>query len=248
MNKCLHKIGRIGEQVPLIYKLKPYVLKLYHFIEQKRKKRLIRKKGLDVLSEFDQILTTNNITYSLVFGTLLGAVREKGFIKHDLDIDVGVWYDKDNSRIEKILTTAGFELIRRSETDNGEFGREDTYMKNGVQIDIFYFYPFYENIESKANAYTTVYIPFPGCSSIKESIAVKGGVMPIQLILPFSYEVERIPFESLFLPVVTNRLDFVEARYGKNWRIPDPTFVYPKMGDVKCKYRSDKLTKILVWK
>lgn len=246
MNLIFRKIVRIGEKIPIIKNLKPYALKVYNDFEIRKKKRLMKKKGLAILNEFDHVLTANHIPYSLVFGTLLGAVREKGFIKHDLDIDVGIWYDSDDKKIEKILIDSGFELIRRSETDDGKFGKEDTYMKDGIQIDIFYFYPYLE--DKDFNAYTTVFVPFTGYPSIKESIEAKGGVMPIQLILPFSREVVRVPFESLYLPTIKNSIDFVEARYGKNWRIPDPTFVYPKMGDVKCKYRSDKLTKILVWK
>ena len=248
MNSILHKLGKVSKKIPFLLKMKPYVLKVYNHLEKNRKKRLIKKSGLKILNQFDTILTTNDISYSLVFGTLLGAVREKGFIKHDLDIDVAVWSDTDEKKIEKILTEAGFELTRRSETDNGEFGREDTYAKEGVQIDIFYFYPYLDRSDNNCNAYTTVFIPFPDCDSVDESLKVRGGVMPIQLILPFSRDVERITFESLSLPVIKNRIDFLEARYGKNWRIPDPTFVYPKMGDVRCNYRSDKLTKILVWK
>lgn len=235
--RIIHKIGN----VPGLKIVKHYLLYIVNPIEEKIKRKRFLENGLTILNEFDNVLSSNNICYSLVFGTLLGAVREKGFIKHDLDIDVAVWYDYDYKLIDRLLMESGFQLIRHALTDDGRFGRELTYSKNGVQIDIFFFYP-YDDI----NAYTTVYVPFPGCDTMEDSIKKKGGMMPIQLILPFSHEYERIPFESLRLPVIKNRIEFLEARYGKNWTVPDPTFVYPKMGDVKCLYREDKITVVRI--
>ena len=43
---------------------------------------------LDLLSEFDDFCRSRNLTYSLSNGTLLGAVRHKGFIPWDDDVDV----------------------------------------------------------------------------------------------------------------------------------------------------------------
>lgn len=66
--------------------------------------RDIQLANLELLKELDYVCKQNNLTYWLDFGTLLGAIRHKGFIPWDDDIDVGMLrndYEKIIEAFEK---------------------------------------------------------------------------------------------------------------------------------------------------
>ena len=59
-----------------------------YFVDNKRKK--LWAVLLDMLYEFDNVCKRHNLTYYIIYGSLLGAVRHKGFIPWDDDIDMAM--------------------------------------------------------------------------------------------------------------------------------------------------------------
>lgn len=66
-------------------------------IESLRKIALVQ---LNIMDEIHRVCESENIRYYMIGGTLLGAVRHKGFIPWDLDIDIGMPRE-DYERFEK---------------------------------------------------------------------------------------------------------------------------------------------------
>ena len=73
--------------------------------------RLIQQAGLVLLKKVDRICRENNLTYWMDFGSLLGAVRHKGYIPWDDDLDISMLredYDRLLSLLDKELTQDGY--------------------------------------------------------------------------------------------------------------------------------------------
>lgn len=119
--------------------------------------REAQKMSLDVLIEFDRVCRENNLQYWLAFGTLIGAVRHKGFIPWDDDIDVMMPSSDYNKFIEigaSQLNPGYFLQTEKNEPQSGVGGgifkirKDNTLFLNdfdifstnyhrGVFIDVF---------------------------------------------------------------------------------------------------------------
>lgn len=199
---------------------------IYHFFHHDTAAEFVdelkvnfQKNGLKTLQTFDKVMTDNGFKYSLAFGTMLGAVREKGFIKHDADIDVYVWIENYSPQFLEVLQRNGFRLLHSFTVDEGRLGREDTIMLDGVQIDIFYLYP---AIPGRKYPYCCDFIVHSDCLSREHSVRKHGGLLPRRLEIPTSTEVVRVPFESLYLPILKNAKEYLSFRYGADYMIPNP--------------------------
>lgn len=115
----------------------------------------IQKIQIEMLIEVDRICKKNNISYNIIAGTLLGAVRHCGYIPWDDDADVALLreeYDKfvrackqdlDKTRFifQDFTVTEGYRWgygkLRRKGTRVVRKGQEHMQYHSGVFIDIF---------------------------------------------------------------------------------------------------------------
>lgn len=118
------------------------------------KMKQVWKVELDMLDEVDRICKKYGLTYFLVHGSLLGAVRHKGFIPWDDDLDIAMFrtdYDRflevatkelkeplslHTPMTEKDIFWGGFARIRNSQTtgiESKELGHKGNL---GIWIDL----------------------------------------------------------------------------------------------------------------
>ncbi len=116
--------------------------------------RILQLTELDIMLEFDRICRKNDIKYYIIGGTLLGAVRHKGFIPWDDDADIAMlradyerflqvcendldkekYYYHDRFRTEGYRW--GFGKLRKKNTTFVRPTTEDMPYEQGVYIDL----------------------------------------------------------------------------------------------------------------
>lgn len=112
---------------------------------------------LDIAKEFHKVCINNNIPYYMCYGTMLGAIRHKGFIPWDDDMDFCIdyqYYDKVIQALKnelppryKVLTrndkkgaVGGYLKIEDTRTILDEGNKLHIDENTGVFVDIFLLY------------------------------------------------------------------------------------------------------------
>lgn len=203
----MSKIRKKLRKISIIYI--PYRNFKIFFVNKIRNIKL-HNKGYQLLNEVCSNLKKTDISFFCAYGTLLGFVRDGGFIKHDLDIDMGILNDEKFNWdiLDEKLKEIGMNFDHGYILDNG-FISEKTYKRDGVSIDFFLY-----NVE-KENMFSYVFFK----KDINDTdFCVRVSYAPI---------VNQINFKKIgkvTVPIISNYNEYLERVYGKNWKVPDPNY------------------------
>ena len=145
---------------------------------------------------FNKIALKNGLKFGLVYGTLLGAIREHDFIAHDEDIDLFI-LKEDLDLFKSMLfdlRESGFDVIR--------YDRRDglcSIMRKGEYIDI--------------------YIMSPLVDGVRETL---GDPIPERYVTDLS----EYFFQGAFFYAARDAEESMIFCYGETWKIPIVTNHY----------------------
>jgi len=173
------------------------------------RKCLLRIYGYTTLNIIHNVMTKNSINYFIDFGTLLGFIREKGFIKNDLDIDIGIIYDNNLEIIVKRhLNNEKFVLLKEY-LYNGEVVQQ-SFIKYNIKIDINYYF--------NSNDKSICYLFYN--KKAEESISV------VKMEYNIISNTQDILINNNKYKIPRNYNILLEQKYGINWQIPDEKWIY----------------------
>jgi len=185
----------------------------------KSRKPAMDKYGVEALGKLYKCCQKFNVPIWFEFGTMLGAIREHGFIAHDFDIDTGMYYKDYSNRLERALFDEGFSikrefrLVENEDVDN-KTRTEITLFYKGVFIDIFFSF-----IDGDIR-YNYSY-----CSPKDKDLISKNYFCAKKYDYPLA-DMKEIDFLGIKFMIPSNADVCMKHTYGDNYMKPDPNFIH----------------------
>ena len=157
------------------------------------------------LSDLKIILDKNNQSFFLAYGTALGAYRDKKFIGHDPDIDIGIIFTDLNVNLSDIFKNTIFKIKHKLGHINNSYEISVKHKKTKINVDIFIFYHIIDDYYYAASHL------HPKCYLTNEEYCKWG-----QHIKDF----KKIKLGSNYYDIPSNTEEFLKDKYGEHFMTP----------------------------
>ena len=178
----------------------------------KRQKRL-QKHGPMVLERLHRLMQEHKVLYYCDYGTLIGFVRDNGFIKHDDDIDISIQPGAMKpSEVLKVFMDAGYGFLHGFNYEGRlmEFSVMDV---SGVSIDVFF--PTAMG-DGKVHGYQPIWEPTRQYPSEKANTV-------IEYDFTEATGIKTIKIVGTAALIPGNYDEVLTSEYGP-WKVPDAKF------------------------
>ncbi len=197
-----------GDSINAIEELKQAInlVKSYRKSRGNDAKPFVVCDGELALKDLKDILLSISVPFFLLWGTLLGVVRDGELIAHDKDLDVGINWDVDRQKVFKALLASNkFALLENTVSSPNTRWCIGVYHKEtNIVVDLFFF-------KSKAK--------YSYCGIDKAGELNK----PILSKVP-KFDISYMQWKDEKWPVPANPEGFLTDVYGDDWHKPDPNF------------------------
>ena len=208
------------------------LITLGYYIKWRQKKELIKQArlmklyGEEILTILNGICTSCDKSIWLEFGTLLGAYREKSFIHHDYDMDLGMYLDEYDTVFEERLISNGFKKKHHFIQYRGQenFLTEVTWEYEGFHVDIFLC------IRDNDNRHIFCY------GKKDEATFSQNKWEVLDYTLPEAYPLEKVYINNVICHAPASVAECLKKYYGDGFMTPD-----------KGSSATDKTDRVKVW-
>lgn len=200
--------GKLIGKIPFVKALylKFHIEDRKRFYRERKQMKEFAKKGDSIIEYVHTVMGRLKYDFFVDAGTLIGIYRDGHLLKRDMDVDMGVIVKTQDEvqDIRNYLINNGFELTICFRVP--EVGIiQDAFDCNGIRVDMCYF------LESDKSTYC--YVLYEDDKIIKMSFSKICNIRKYQ----YKDQCVNIPEDSD---------KYLEERYGKTWRKPDPFFKY----------------------
>jgi hypothetical protein len=187
----------------------------WHLYKDPARRRALQKYGYTNLKLVMEIVEKEKFPIIPWAGTLLGFVRDGGFMKHDDDIDFALLPGKDPKEVTRIFVEKyGFEFVHGF-SYNGKYS-EFCIKKNGLTMDFFVMFE-----DGKKEGFYSQY-DFFWKDGYRYSIPTENHVGWYSY--PKMQELTPLEINGIKVQIPAKIEEALYYLYGEGWKVPDPKY------------------------
>lgn len=192
----------------------PFLNRIYRLYSVPQRRKRLHTYGYEALDVLFDIAQREDIDLFLTYGTLLGAIREKDFIPHDDDIDLGVlpYEGRDGRQLAQLLVEKYDMKFCHAFSYRGEVTEVSMEYK-GIPVDLFFYY----TVGDKTWCYEYLWQQDAPYTDVRQNNVRMVSQAMVNRLAPITMQGHQCL-------VPEHAEAFVESIFGSNWKTPDPSF------------------------